>query len=925
MGAIPHSSSPVRVYGRTVLVGRETERAAMGAVLDGARAGRGGILHLHGEPGIGKSVLLAAARSAATGFTVVGTTGVQAHGGLAHAGLLDVLGPLRDHVAQLPEGQRLALEAALGWRQDDGEAVDRRFLVAAATMTTLALAGAERPVLVVVDDLPWVDSASVAALTFAARRLRHDPVAFVLAGREPLDAELVGAATGVHLSGVGVTDAGGLVQGVAAPVVERLVAITAGNPLAIVELARSLTDEQRRGSAPLPPALPLTDRLADGFGRMIDGLSAAGRQAVLLAAVCADPGSGVVVAALTAAGVDAVDALAEAEAAEVLSVDRGRITFRHPLVRAAVVTAAGPAACRHAHGALAQEYGRDSAAGVWHLSEATTGFDDELSGLVLLRARQERARAGHALASSLAERAARLTTSSAVAARCLADAAEDNLVAGDGTRVRQLAEAVLAVTDAGAARARVLLALGTLEEYAGSVPRAGALLGEAAATGQGLVRLRALAELVLVGYRLGRPDEMDAVVRSVSAAIDAEGTDDPEQEMLARYVEGAATAFAGRWAQARDPLARALHLLETDPLLRSEPRYLHVALLAPSWMGEAERVAGFLDRRLSHARAVGALGVLPLALSLVAGGATALGLHREAFAYAGEAVELGEELGFVADVAISHEVLAWQLAARGRHDEARQSLRRARELAARAEVTAGAVQVDLVEAFAALCRGDLVRVVDVLERRMSVDDGRLPRGDYPLSVVPDLVEALLGLDRRDRAVDIAHRHAAMHTDSPDPTIRAHVFRIAGLIATDDDRADAAFEQAYATGADPFDTARTRLVHGSRLRRAGQRTQARGQLRTARETFAGLGMGAWVARADDELAATGATLRAPVGDGDQLTSRETQVALLVARGMSNKEIAAALFISVRTVEHHVTSALRKRGLRTRTELAVALAH
>ena len=277
-----------------MLVGRDRETAALTALLDAARAGRGGVLNLVGEPGIGKSTLLAAVREAAADFTVVGTTGVEAHGGLTYAGLLDVLGPLRSHLSDLTGDRRVAVTTALGWGPEPGDQGegDRRFLVAAATMSILALAAARRPVLVVVDDLPWVDPGSVAALTFAARRLPHDPVAFVFAGRETPDAQLAGAGVTLHLEGLAPADAQRLLGGsVGAVVVDRLVRLTDGNPLAISELARSLTDEQRRGSAPLPPALPLGDRLANGFGRLLDGLGDAGRRAVLIAAACTESAS----------------------------------------------------------------------------------------------------------------------------------------------------------------------------------------------------------------------------------------------------------------------------------------------------------------------------------------------------------------------------------------------------------------------------------------------------------------------------------------------------------------------------------------------------------------------------------------------------------------------------------------------------------
>ena len=226
-------------------------------------------------------------------------------------------------------------------------------------------------------------------------------------------------------------------------------------------------------------------------------------------------------------------------------------------------------------------------------------------------------------------------------------------------------------------------------------------------------------------------------------------------------------------------------------------------------------------------------------LSLIAGGGMLFGRHQEGYALAGEAVELGTELGYVADVAIAYELLAWQQASRGLHAEAGRSLAESRRLTDRAGVSAAAVHVHLIDAYAALCRGDLDRVVELLEGRIAADGGRLPRGDYPLGVAPDLVEAYLGLGRRDDAAALAARHAELHRDSPLPEPRAHAARLAGLLAGDEAAAEAAFAAAYEAHADPFEAARTRLLHGSRLRRAGRRVEARPQLRAAADAFAAL--------------------------------------------------------------------------------------
>jgi DNA-binding NarL/FixJ family response regulator len=235
------------------------------------------------------------------------------------------------------------------------------------------------------------------------------------------------------------------------------------------------------------------------------------------------------------------------------------------------------------------------------------------------------------------------------------------------------------------------------------------------------------------------------------------------------------------------------------------------------------------------------------------------------------------------------------------------------------------VHVELVEAFCAQCSGDLPRVVAVLEHRIKTDGGRQPRGDYPLSVVPDLVEAYLGLGRRDDACDIAAQHIELHRESAEPERRAEAHRLAGILADNAVAAEAEFEaahRAHEAGFDVFSAARTRLAHGQRLRRAGARIAAREQLRAAAAAFQTMGLDLWVGRANDELAATGSTARRGPQRDVALTSQETRVALHVARGLTNRQIAAELFLSPKTVEHHLSSVLRKRGLRSRVELAAA---
>jgi len=911
-----------------VIAGRGEEQLAITTLLDGAVAGRGAALSLVGEPGIGKSTLLDwACETADDRFTVVRTVGVQTDVAIPYAGLLDLAAPVRAALAEVPPGQRAALEGALGW----GEPVEGTLLlVSAATVSLLAAAAGQRPVLVVVDDLQWLDPQTRRVVEFAVPRLGHDPVAFLMARRQDVPAAT--APTGRPDSAGSVEErlVPALPAGAAAellpelsPVVrDRLHEVTGGNPLAMVEAASRLTPAQRRGSSTLPETVVLGERLLDGFSAAVAGLSAPARRAVTLVAAAPRLGTGPLVDVLTSEGLDAEAALDEVLAAGLVRVE-ATTSFTHPLRRAAAWGSATPAERRWAHRALAASPGLDPDVRLQHRVAATSGFDDELSRVVQDSWHRRRRRLGFASSADLLEQAARLSSSPARAALLLARAAEDALAAGDLERVRLLADQVLDRAPPAEARARVSYVLGVVEEYAGSVPRARSLLEESAAAATGLTRVRALAELGTVAYRLGDPPALESAAERLHEAADH---DDAEQRMLACYVRSAAAAFSGRWDDAREPAATALELLETDPELRDDPRHLVVAMTAAVWMGDPTTALAFVDRRERQARDSGAVGLLPFALTLLAGGAIVLGQHLRGYAYADEAVRLGTDLGYVVDVSTGLELLAVQLAARGRHDEATTALARSRDLAVVAGVAEASVQVELVTAFAALCRGDVQVAADVLEERLRADGGRLPNGDYELSVAPDLVEALLALGRADEAAALARRHRDLHLDSALPLARARARRLIGMTDPDPDRSYAAFEQAVAEHSgwpDAYEAARTRLAYGSRLRRDGQRRLAREHLQAARDTFHDLGFSAWVDRADGELHASGRTARRSAGRDEALTAQEARVGLLVATGMTNKEIAAALFLSPKTVEHHVTAALRKTGVRTRTELAVAL--
>ncbi|WP_369254815.1 AAA family ATPase [Geodermatophilus amargosae] len=899
-------------------MGRAAELAGIDRLLDGARAGRPALLVLEGEAGVGKTALLRAVAGRATGFLVLRARGIESEAALPQAALLELLTPLRPLLAEVPPGQAAALAAALGWGPADvpGE----RHLVAAGTLSLLAAAATTAPLLVLVDDLQWVDPESAGALLFAARRMHGDRVA-VLAARRHGPGPVAGAGL-LRVPALTPEAARALLtRTVAPPVAHRLADRLGGVPLALLESAAALTPAQRAGAEPLPAELPAGPVLTGALEPDLAELPAGAREALLLLAAALD-GSGVTVAAaLARTGTDPAAALDAAEQRGVVVRDGDAVAFRHPVLRSLVWARATPADRRRAHRLLADTARTgDDLARVWHRALATTGPDEALAGELAAVAGRARDRRGYAASSAALERAAALTGDARRAGGLLAGAVRDAAVGGDTARARALAGGVLRGAATDAVRAEVLQVLGRVEQDCGSVPAARDLLRSAAGLAEGRTAAWVLTDLAVVEHRLGDVTGMQDTARRIAGVTD---DGDALQRALAAWVAGMAAVHAGDPERGRACLQRALDTMEAEPELRAEPRLLPLVVLGLGWSADVPGAVPVVERRLREARAVGALGVLVAVLAMTAHGRAQLfGDHAGAFADAGEAVELAGQLGYVADAAPALELLAWEHAARGQHAEAAGHLDRARALVRRAGTAGVAAHLALTEAFCALCRGDLATTARLLEARLAADGGVGALGE-PLGVAPLLVEAWTGLGRVAEAARLAAGYERVSA-SPLPATAALVARCRALTCPGDDAAAGLFERslaAHALAPDAFETPHTRLLYGARLRRSGRRTRAREELAAAADAFAAMDLTAWAQRAEDELRATGRTARPrrPLPE-EPLTAQETRIAVLAAQGHSNAEIAAGLFLSPKTVEHHLSSVYRKRGLRSRVGLA-----
>jgi hypothetical protein len=447
-----------------MLVGRREERSRIDRLLDQAVAAHGGALVLRGEPGIGKTALLEYARQRAGAAAVVETTGVESELELPFAGLADVLHPLLGHLDELAEFQQKLLRSALAL--GPAHAVDR-FPLAAASLALLAAASSQATLVVLVDDAHWLDAASRDALVFAARRLSADPVALIFAARndEQVQFEPEGIPALV-LSGLEREDAAVLLGGAAADDrVDKLVELTHGNPLALLELPSTLSEDQLQGRAPLEHPLQVSEGIGQAFARRVLVLGESARRAMLVAAADDSAQLAAVEAACRALGAETGD-LRRAADADLLDIDGAQIEFRHPLVRAAVYHGAAPSERRDAHRALAGAFeGSDEFRHAWHLAAAAAGPDTEAAISLAAVGVQSRGRGAYAAAAAAFERAARLTQDQKERPVFLADAADAAWFAGRTAEAAALVAEGLSADPAGRPRAELLARSGQIGLY----------------------------------------------------------------------------------------------------------------------------------------------------------------------------------------------------------------------------------------------------------------------------------------------------------------------------------------------------------------------------------------------------------------------------------------------------------------------------
>ena len=897
-----------------MLVGRGAEQAAITALLDAARGSTGGSLVIRGVAGSGKSTLLADAVTTASDMRVLRTQGVESESPLAFAALQRLLWPLRRHLDELPKPQAAALGAALGEAEGEGD----RFLVFLGVLSLLADVAETQPLLVCVDDAQWLDEASAAALLFVARRLQAEPIALLFSVRDgeastfdsrDLPAVVVGGISAEAAEQLLVT-AGGISR-IDPAVRDRLFDATGGNPLALVELAGAVTGEQLAGVQPLPDELPLTDGVERAFGDRYRRLSESAQRLLLVAA--ADDSGRLAVVRGAAAQLGADDfALDEVERAGLVHVDADTLTMYHPLVRSAVYSAATSALRRAAHRALAETLDRvgDRERRAWHAAAAAEGADEAVADELDAVATAAVSRAGHEAASAAWVRAAELTADPARRAERYAAAAQAAFAVAQTSRARSLAEAALRDTADPLLRADMDRLRARVEWHVGSARVAHRILlrgaADVVAVDQARARAMTMIANALVSFVGGDvEDEADLTTRFSDVAA----APDERSRSYARLTAGFVHMQRHEYAQAAPHFRSAFaegHRT-TDPDLHSNLG------ISAAHLGDDDVVLEHHGWVCEQGRAHGALVHVVYSLSRCAFAEIAMGDWAATTSGAGEALDLAVGAGQPALTLFPRGWLALLAAFRGDVEGATHHLD---ELAAN---PAEGIAATFVRDVACWTRAVLAdNAVTALHQLEQINTGLIER-----MAALDRIETAVHADRRDLALqwtdEINRFGAAVEAEW---ALAIGAFGLA--LMADGEDVDTHFKDALAhadNAAHRFERARIHLAFGEHLRRTRRRVDAREHLRVALDVFEGLGAARLAARATQELRASGETARRrDVAAADELTPQERQVAALVRQGMSNRDAAAQLFLSPRTVDFHLRNVFQKLGITSRAELA-----
>ena len=904
------------------LIDRQAERGVLEGLLEAIRAGESRALVVSGEAGVGKSALLEYLSQQASGCRLARAAGVQSEMELPFAGLHQLCAPMLDNLPHLPRPQREALRTAFGISA--GSAPDR-FLVGLAVLSLLSDAAEQQPLVCVVDDEQWLDRASAHVLGFVARRLVAESVGLIFAARVP-SSELMGLPE-LAVEGLSESDARALLDAALAgpvdsPVLDRIVAETRGNPLALLELSRAVSPRQVAGGFWLPGAVRLSGGIEEHFRQRIETLPTTTRRLLLIAA--AEPVGDPDLLWRTAAQME-IDASAATPAVEANLVEVGsRVRFRHPLVRSVVYGSALPQERREVHAALgdATDLQRDADRRAWHRANAAPGPDEEVAEELERSAGRARARGGLAAAAAFLERATVLSVGSPRRTERALAAASAKIKAGEFAAARDL----LSVAESGSPddfqQARIDLMEAELALLTNRGSDAPSLLLKAARRLESIdadlsraTYLQALSS----GYFAGRLATGGGAVEVARAAAT---TPPPTHAPRASdfLLDGLVAHYNSGYDAGLPILRKGLQAFSAGMPDDEELRWHWVAGIVARHVWDDERWHSLSERHVQLARSVGALSELPVALNsrafmlLFAGDLTGAAALIQELQPAIEAT--GTRLAPYAALGLA--VLS------GRSGEANALIENiTRDVTPRGE----GIGLTVVDWAHAVLNNALGNYQEAL-RSAARSTGYLREMTAPTWAMAELIEAATRSGQDDVAADALARLADTTSVSDTDWGRGIEARSRALLSEGDTA-----EHLYREAIDHLsrcrvraDLARAHLLYGEWLRRQRRRVDARTELGIALEMLESMGMEAFAERARRELQATGekARKRAISTSNEGLTPQEWQVARLARDGLSNPEIGARLFISARTVQYHLRKVFAKLGINSRSQLDQALA-
>ncbi|MEU5484669.1 AAA family ATPase [Streptomyces mirabilis] len=880
------------------------------------------VLLLLGDPGLGKTILLAeAAREAkAAGMRVLATTGRESEQDLAFAGLHQLLRPVLDRVACLPTRQAEALRGAFGLSDDP--APPDALLTGIAVLTLLSELSDEQPLLVTADDTQWLDRASLDALAFAARRLESEQLVLLAGARGNVPpAGFERDLPQLLLRPLTRPDAGLLLDAQPRPphgrLREQVLTQAVGNPLALIELSRVIATDPDAGRRWTAEPLPLTGQLTALMAAQYATLPPAARSALLLAAAADSPDPTTAIPGLSA------DALAPAEAAGLIRLDTPGPRFVHPLTRSAVYHAAPFAERAAAHRQVADALRDQPDRHAWHLAAAALEPDEHLAALLVDSAAQAQRRGGAAAAARALERAAELSPGEPDKARRLLAAAELALSAGQADWVRELAGKVLTLTSDPDLRIAARLDIGWSLLWSNRNADAFDTLLSVAA--EASPRLPAIAwqatwMAATVAHQTGLPE----VCAKARAALDLLDSRDGPPATAEDWPAGRADEYR-IWIRAcTDPFGERADIV---PRLRrtaggslSDPGTFGAA----AWvLDETELAVRVLREALSRLRAPGVRGASGGVLSALEWACVDSGRWDDALAAAREAGDIAAAYKMETVAGSADLTTAIVAAMRGEHDQVAPLLARVRAAVDTSEYRGFATRIWQTAGLAALAQGNYVTAYAQLSRLFAADGTPLHH-HFSYLAVADLAAAAVRAERHLEARTLLERALARVDPAPGPRLAQLTARARGLLAEPDSaEAHLAAPLADPTGDTwPFERAQLQLDYGEWLRRQRRINDAKPILVTALETFRRLGAAPWTRRAESELRACGVTVQAPQGAPgalDGLTAQQREIVILAGHGLTNGEIADRLFLSPRTVASHLYRSYPRLGIAGRRQL------